>query len=94
MYYILFYDYVADIVERRGPHRPAHLELAEAARAAGRIVLAGAYGDPVKGAAFIWRCDDASPIEAFVASDPYVANGLVTGWRIEPWNVVIGAGAT
>lgn len=94
MYYLLFYDYVPDILERRGPHRPGHLELAEAERAGGTLLMAGAYGDPVKGAVFAWRCDDPSPVEAFVASDPYVANGLVTGWRIEPWTVVIGAPAS
>ena len=26
-----------------------------------------------------------------VDNDPYVQNGLVTAWRIEPWNVVVGA---
>jgi len=26
----------------------------------------------------------------FVGADPYVVHGLVTGWTIRPWNVVIG----
>jgi len=26
--------------------------------------------------------------EAFAARDPYVLNGLVTKWRVRPWNVV------
>jgi uncharacterized protein YciI len=29
-------------------------------------------------------------VEAFVAQDPYVRQGLVTGWTIRDWNVVIG----
>ncbi len=29
-------------------------------------------------------------VERFVGADPYVVHGLVTGWTIRPWNVVIG----
>ena len=35
--------------------------------------------------------DDPSVVEAFVGRDPYVANGVVTRWRIRPWTVVVGA---
>jgi len=27
---------------------------------------------------------------AFAAADPYVQRGLVTGWRVRPWNTVVG----
>lgn len=92
-YFILFYDYVPDIVERRAPHRDEHLGLAREALSRGELVLGGAYADPVDGAVLVWRTDDTAPIERFVASDPYVRNGLVTRHRIRPWTVVIG-GAT
>jgi uncharacterized protein len=29
-------------------------------------------------------------VERFVAEDPYVVHGLVTGWAIRVWNVVVG----
>jgi uncharacterized protein len=29
-------------------------------------------------------------VERFATHDPYVVHGLVTGWTIRPWNVVIG----
>jgi uncharacterized protein len=29
-------------------------------------------------------------VERFVESDPYVVQGLVTGWTIRPWAVVVG----
>jgi uncharacterized protein YciI len=89
-YWILFYDYVPDVVERRVPFRDEHLRLAREAVARGELVLGGAYADPVDGAALVWRTTDPAPIERFVASDPYVKNGLVTRHRIRPWNVVIG----
>jgi hypothetical protein len=52
--------------------------------------MAGALVEPVDGALFVFTTDDRSVVENFVASDPYVREGLVTAWRIRPWNVVIG----
>jgi uncharacterized protein YciI len=85
---LLFYDYVPDILERREPHREAHLAHAQSWKADGRIVMAGALGDPPHGAAFVFRLDDAEAVRPFVEADPYVAAGLVTDWRVEPWKVV------
>jgi uncharacterized protein YciI len=84
---LLIYDYVGDIVERRAPHREAHLAYARAWKEDGRIVAAGATGDPPSGALFVFTAE-ADP-EAFAADDPYVHAGLVTARRVEPWNVVI-----
>ena len=88
IHHILFYDYVEDMAERRGPHREAHLARIRAEREAGRITLAGALGDPPHGAAIVFRDVSPEEIEAFAQDDPYVAAGLVTGRRIERWNVV------
>ena len=89
MHYLLFYDYVENAVERRAPYREEHLRLAGEAKARGDLVMAGAFADPVDGAAFVFQAEDASVAEAFVRGDPYVANGIVTGWRIRPWTVVV-----
>ena len=88
MYLALFYDYVPDVLERRKPHRDAHLALARELHAKGTIVLAGAF-DPPEGALFVFQGTPAD-VEEFVRRDPYVKNGVVTGHRIRPWNVVIG----
>ncbi|HWF75350.1 MAG TPA: YciI family protein [Solirubrobacteraceae bacterium] len=85
---ILFYDYVADVLERRGPYREAHLAGIRAEREAGRLVMAGAVGDPPHGAAIVFGDVDPEVVEAFVRSDPYVEAGLVASWRVEPWNLV------
>lgn len=90
MHYILFYDYVEDILVRREPHRPAHLDRLRDLAAAGAVRMAGALGDPVRGAAIIFRCEERATVEAFAREDPYVLHGLVTEWRVEPWNVVVG----
>ena len=90
MYWLLFYDYVDGIAERRGPFRDAHLALARQAHDAGTLLAAGALADPLDGAVFVFRADDASVVEAFVGKDPYVKAGLVTGWRVRRWTVVVG----
>lgn len=87
-HHILFYDYVEDILERRGPHREAHLARIRSERDSGRVVMAGALGDPPHGAAIVFAAVEPDVIEAFARSDPYVAAGLVEAWRVEPWNVV------
>ena len=90
MYHLLFYTYVEDILERRAPYRDEHLAAARAAHERGEIVMVGAYAEPTDGALFIFKTDDPSAIERFVAADPYVAAGLVTEWKIRPWTVVFG----
>ncbi len=89
--HILRYDYAADVIERRGPYRDEHLERIRERAGRGEILMAGATGDPVSGAAIVFRGVDAAEIERFAAADPYVAAGLVTAWRIEPWNVVVSS---
>jgi uncharacterized protein YciI len=90
MYYLLLYDYVDDILERRTPHRSEHLAAAHAAHARGELVIAGALADPVDRAVLVFKVDDPQIIEHFVHNDPYVKNGLVTSWQIRAWTVVIG----
>ena len=90
-YWLLLYDYVDDIVDRRAPFRDDHLALARRAHDRGALLLAGALADPVDGALFVFRADDRSVAEEFARHDPYVKEGLVTAWRIRPWSVVVGA---
>ena len=53
------------------------------------MVMAGAFADPVDGALFIFKNVSKEFIDAYVEADPYVQNGLVTGWKIKPWTVVV-----
>lgn len=91
MHYLLFYDYVDRIAERRKPFRDRHLALARDAQRRGELVLGGAIGNDLEGAVLAFHSDDVSVVEAFVAADPYVEYGLVTRWHIEPWHVVAGS---
>ncbi len=87
-HHLLLYEYVEDILERRGPYREAHLDRIAAEKQAGRVVMAGATGDPPNGGAIVFKGVGREDIERFVTGDPYVQAGLVSGWRIEPWKLV------
>jgi uncharacterized protein YciI len=89
-HHLLLYDYVEDYVERRAPFRERHLALARQAHDRGELVMAGALADSPPGAVFVFSVDEPSAVEAFVEVDPYVQGGVVTSWRVRPWNVVVG----
>ena len=83
----LTYEYVPDILERRGEHRDAHLARVREWTDRGELVIAGAVGDPPHGAFFGFAAGPER-VEEYVAGDPYVVAGLVISRRIEPWTVV------
>lgn len=92
--YTLTYVYVPDILEKRGPHRPGHIDLCKKLAEEGKMLLGGAFGDPPKGALFVLKASSRDFVEeAFVKNDPYVANGLVTSYSIEPWTPIVGSKA-
>ncbi len=86
--FLLTYDYVADVLERRPPYREEHLALVGAWKEDGRVLMAGPLGDPPTGAALVFQVDDPAEIDEFVASDPYVSAGIVTSHRVQRWTLV------
>jgi len=90
MHYLLTYDVANDYLARRPAYRDAHLAHAWAAADRGELLLAGALGDPVDGAALLFDGDSPAAAEAFARADPYVKAGLVVRWRVRPWQTVAG----
>jgi len=90
--YLLSYDYIPDVLEKRGPFREGHIGLAKEMLEEGTCVSGGPSAVPGEsvpnGALFIFTTKDAA--EKFVAEDPYVSNGIVTGHSIAEWTVVVG----
>lgn len=88
---ILLYDYAPDVLERRAPHREAHLaRIAEWIGGQG-MLSAGALGDPPTGALFVFGDVPEDAVAEFADGDPYLAARLVTARRILPWTVVASA---
>lgn len=90
MHYLLFYDLAPDYLERRSEYRAQHLALAWEAHRRGELILAGALAHPADSAVLLFQGDSPEAAERFAAADPYVINGLVTGWRVREWTTVVG----
>jgi uncharacterized protein YciI len=88
-YNVLEYTLADDYLERREALRADHLALLRAAHERGELLLAGALPDPYDRALLVWTAP-REVVERFVESDPYVVQGLVTGWTVRPWNVAVG----
>jgi uncharacterized protein len=93
-HFALMYDVVDGFIDKRMPHREAHLALVRAAQSRGELVMAGALGDPPDGALLVFRGDTPEAAERFARADPYVMQGLATRWQVRPWNVVVGGDRT
>ena len=95
--YLLTYDYIPDVLEKRGPFRAEHLQLAQDAVDAGKCVHGGPKGplepagSPPNGAVFIFY--DLESAQDFVNKDPYVSGGIVTAHTIEAWTVAVSKDA-
>ena len=94
MHFLLFYEKVPDHAAREGPLQAAHRAHVFAAVARGELILGGPLTDPLDGAqALLFRADSPATAEAFAAADPYVLHGIVSRWRVRPWQTVVGEGA-
>ncbi len=88
--YILQYDYVDNVLEKRAPYREAHLAVFGKQVQSGNVILGGAIDHPPTGAIMIFRNLTPDDIEQVVQQDPYVANGIVTKYTIKPYIAVAG----
>ena len=91
-HFLLTYTLAPDYLARRAALRAGHLALARAAAERGELLLGGAL-DPAEEAVLLFAGENAGAAQAFARGDPYVVNGLVTGWRVREWITVVGKGA-
>lgn len=82
-----------DYVERRAPHRQAHLERLLRLRAEG-IVIGGGPAPDGASADIFYRVAEPGQITPLIEEDPYYASGAWTGYRlqtfaqlVEPWEL-------
>lgn len=88
--YALQYDYVADALEKRKPHREAHLSFIGEQVKKGNLVIGGALDHPPTGGLLILRNLSHDEIEKLAKQDPYVTHGVVLKYTIKPYMAVVG----
>jgi len=88
--YVLQYDYVENITEKRAPYRAAHLAIFLKQMQDGNLVIGGAVDQPPTGGLIVFRNLTPKDIEEIVQQDPYYVNGLVTKYAIKPFIAVTG----
>jgi uncharacterized protein len=87
--FMLTYQYAPDMVQRRQPYRPDHLQHLEAARQQGMLRLAAALTDPVDAALLLIEADTQGEVLAWVANDPYNQAGLIRSATVRELSVVV-----
>ena len=89
MKYVLFYESSGDAAAKVPEHYPAHAARAHEFHARGTLLLTGPFHPaPGGGAMSVFTTREAA--EEFAAADPFVLNGVVSGYRIKGWNEAIG----
>lgn len=83
------YTYVDDMLNKRAPHRAAHLAYVKRFVDGGQLLAGGAWEDAT-GGMIVLRTSGAEETHRFVRDDPYVTAGLVTRSEVRPWLVVVG----
>merc|ERR1719499_2765145 len=78
---VVFYDYVEDILEKRGPYRADHIAMFLRLKGEGKLVIGGAFDNPTDSAILVMSGVTNEEIEQFIHSDPYYINGLIKGYR-------------
>ena len=89
MKYVLFYTPAENVAAKAGPVFAAHKAYYEQFLARGVLLLLGTFEDAqADGSMAVFTTREAA--EEFAAADPFVLNGVVTGYQIKGWNEAIG----
>ena len=83
-FYLVEYEFVPDIINKRLPFREEHLAYAKNHN----VILGGAL-DPPKRGILVVNASTPEAVEVLAQNDPYVLNDLVLRYSIHPWNVAI-----
>lgn len=83
MKFVLFYELAAGGMPKVMENYPAHAARLREFHERGVLLMAGPLGNPAEGALAVFTVREAA--EEFVASDPFVTNGVVGNWRLMEW---------
>lgn len=76
--------YCEDVLEKRAPHRQAHLDGLAKQKADGILVTIGPTKDLTQCFA-VYDAPDEATVRQLVEADPYWQNGVWTGYEVKEW---------
>lgn len=82
--YIMQGTYCADVLEKRAPHRQAHLDGLNQQKAAGLLVTIGPTQDLTQ-CFGIYDAPDEATVRSLIEGDPYWQNGVWTAYEVKEW---------
>lgn len=88
-HYLLTYNYVPDMINKRAPHREAHIAYAKAFESKG-LLLGGALQNPVDSGVLLFDSDENS-VKVYAENDPYFKNNLITSYSIREIMLAFGS---
>jgi uncharacterized protein YciI len=90
MKFVLLYESADDVAAKAPQHFPAHLARIKEFQSRGEILMVGTFADPqAHGAMGVFPTRES--VEAFVADDPFLINGVVKNYEIREWNEILTA---
>jgi uncharacterized protein len=82
--YVMWGNCCADVLEKRAPHREAHLAGLRQQKTDGILVTIGPTQDLSKVFA-IYEADDEQQVRHLVESDPYWQHKIWTDYEVKEW---------
>lgn len=82
--YVMWGTYCEDVLDKRAPHRQAHLDGLAKQKEMGVLVTIGPTKDITKVFA-IYEADNELIVRQLIESDPYWQNGIWTDYEVKEW---------
>jgi uncharacterized protein len=82
--YVLYGSYCADVLERRAPHRQAHLDRLRQLKAEGKVITIGPTQDLTK-VFGVYEAPDETTARQLVEEDPYWQAQVWTDYTLMEW---------
>jgi uncharacterized protein len=87
--FVLWGRYCDDVLDRRAPHRQAHLDGLNQQKADGILITLGPTQDLTQ-VFGIYEAPDIDTVKALIEADPYWQNGVWTSYEVKEWIQAIG----
>jgi uncharacterized protein YciI len=82
--YVMWGTYCEDVLEKRAPHRQAHLDGLAVQKQTGVLITIGPTKDLTQ-VFGIYEAEDEATVRQLVEADPYWQHGIWTEYSLKEW---------